>query len=102
MKWLSWMAMQVSVAEAKNKLPELIKAVEEGKQVTIARRGVPVVDMFRPKLVKTLSQSWEPVEVRSRSMILIGGNQSRSQASSRSGFKERTKLCQDQFRRFLR
>ena len=39
--------MQVSVAEAKNKLPELIKAVEEGKQVTIARRGVPVVDMLR-------------------------------------------------------
>lgn len=39
--------MQVSVAEAKNKLPELIKAVEQGQQVTIARRGVPVVDLVQ-------------------------------------------------------
>jgi antitoxin (DNA-binding transcriptional repressor) of toxin-antitoxin stability system len=39
--------MQVNVAEAKNKLPELIKAVEQGEQVTITRRGVPVVDMVR-------------------------------------------------------
>jgi antitoxin (DNA-binding transcriptional repressor) of toxin-antitoxin stability system len=39
--------MQVSVADAKNKLPELIKAVEEGEPVTICRRGVPVVDMVR-------------------------------------------------------
>ena len=37
--------MQVSVADAKNKLPELIKAVEDGKPVTICRRGVPVVDI---------------------------------------------------------
>ncbi len=39
--------MQVSVADAKNKLPELIKAVEDGKPVTICRRGVPVVDLVR-------------------------------------------------------
>ncbi len=39
--------MQVSVADAKNKLPELIKAVENGKPVTICRRGVPVVDIVR-------------------------------------------------------
>lgn len=39
--------MQVSVANAKNKLPELIKAVENGEQVTICRRGVPVVDIVR-------------------------------------------------------
>jgi prevent-host-death family protein len=39
--------MQVSVADAKNKLPELIKAVEDGKPVTICRRGVPVVDIVR-------------------------------------------------------
>ena len=39
--------MQVSVADAKNKLPELIKAVEAGEQVTICRRGVPVVDLVR-------------------------------------------------------
>ena len=39
--------MQVSVADAKNKLPELIKAVEDGEPVTICRRGVPVVDIVR-------------------------------------------------------
>jgi len=39
--------MEVSVAEAKNKLPELIKAAENGEPVTICRRGVPVVDLVR-------------------------------------------------------
>lgn len=39
--------MQVSVADAKNKLPELIKAVEDGESVTICRRGVPVADIVR-------------------------------------------------------
>jgi prevent-host-death family protein len=37
--------MQFSVADAKNKLPALIKAVENGNPVTICRRGVPVVDI---------------------------------------------------------
>jgi len=41
--------MKFSVADAKNKLPELIKAVEDGEAVTICRRGVPVVDMVRTK-----------------------------------------------------
>ncbi len=41
--------MQVSVADAKNKLPELIKAVESGEPVTVCRRGVPVVDIVRTK-----------------------------------------------------
>ncbi len=41
--------MKVSVADAKNKLPELIKAVEDGNPVTICRRGVPVVDIVRTK-----------------------------------------------------
>jgi prevent-host-death family protein len=41
--------MQVSVTAAKNKLPELIKAVEDGKPVTVCRRGVPVVDIVRTK-----------------------------------------------------
>jgi len=40
-------SMQVSVADAKNRLPELIKAVENGERVTICRRGVPVVDIVR-------------------------------------------------------
>jgi len=39
--------MKVSVADAKNNLPELIKAVEKGQSVTICRRGVPVVDIVR-------------------------------------------------------
>jgi prevent-host-death family protein len=41
--------MEFSVADAKNKLPELIKAVENGESVTICRRGVPVVDIVRTK-----------------------------------------------------
>ena len=39
--------MKVNVADAKNKLPELIKAVEDGESVTICRRGTPVVDLVR-------------------------------------------------------
>lgn len=39
--------MQVSVADAKNRLTELLKAVESGEAVTICRRGVPVVDLVR-------------------------------------------------------
>ena len=41
--------MQVSVADAKNRLPELIKAAENGETVTICRRGMPVVDIVRTK-----------------------------------------------------
>ena len=41
--------MKVSVANAKNKLPELINAVEDGEAVTICRRGVPVVDLVPTK-----------------------------------------------------
>jgi antitoxin (DNA-binding transcriptional repressor) of toxin-antitoxin stability system len=39
--------MKVNVADAKNNLPELIKAVENGESVTICRRGTPVVDLVR-------------------------------------------------------
>ena len=39
--------MKVSVVEAKNKLPELIKKVEDGESITICRRGVPVADLVR-------------------------------------------------------
>jgi prevent-host-death family protein len=41
--------MRVSVADAKNKLPQLIKAAENGESVTICRRGVPVADLVRTK-----------------------------------------------------
>jgi antitoxin (DNA-binding transcriptional repressor) of toxin-antitoxin stability system len=39
--------MKISVAEAKNQLPRLIKAVEDGESVTIYRHGTPVVDIVR-------------------------------------------------------
>jgi prevent-host-death family protein len=39
--------VKVSVADAKNKLPRLIRAVEDGESVTICRRGKPVVDIVR-------------------------------------------------------
>ena len=45
--------MQVSVADAKNKLPELIRVVEGGEPVTICRRGVPVVDLVRTEMSGT-------------------------------------------------
>lgn len=39
--------MEVSVTDAKNKLTELIKLVENGDSVTITRHGVPVIDLVR-------------------------------------------------------
>jgi len=39
--------MKISVADAKNTLPKLIKAVEDGESVTICRHGTPVVDLVR-------------------------------------------------------
>ena len=39
--------MKVGVAKAKNTLPKLIKAVEDGESVTIYRHGTPVVDIVR-------------------------------------------------------
>jgi prevent-host-death family protein len=40
--------MEVSVAEAKNRLPELIRAVEEGEKVVITRHGKPVAQLTGP------------------------------------------------------
>lgn len=37
--------MKVSVAEAKNRLTQLIQSVERGERVTICRHGKPVVDL---------------------------------------------------------
>ena len=39
--------MKVSVADAKNRLPALIKAAEDGEPVTICRHGMAVVDLIR-------------------------------------------------------
>ncbi len=41
--------MKYTVAEAKNKLPELIKQAEAGVRVTITKRGIPVVELIRKK-----------------------------------------------------
>jgi prevent-host-death family protein len=40
--------MDVSIAEAKNRLPELIRAVEGGEQVVITRHGKPVAQIAPP------------------------------------------------------
>jgi prevent-host-death family protein len=40
--------MDVSVAEAKNRLPELIRAVEAGELVVITRNGKPVAQLTPP------------------------------------------------------
>ena len=40
-------SVKISVADAKNRLPSLIKAVEDGESVTIYRHGTPVVDLVR-------------------------------------------------------
>ncbi len=39
--------MTYSVAQAKNKLPELIRQAEAGQRVTITKRGVPVVEIVK-------------------------------------------------------
>jgi prevent-host-death family protein len=40
--------MVVSTAEAKNRLPELIRAVEGGEEVIITRHGTPVAQLNPP------------------------------------------------------
>ena len=37
--------MDVSIAEAKNRLPELVRAVESGEEVVITRHGKPVAQI---------------------------------------------------------
>jgi len=41
-------AMDVSIAEAKNRLTQLIRAVEEGESVVITRNGRPVAQLTPP------------------------------------------------------
>jgi prevent-host-death family protein len=40
--------MDVSVAEAKNRLPELIRLLEEGEAIVITRHGKPVAQIIGP------------------------------------------------------
>jgi prevent-host-death family protein len=39
--------MTYAVAEARNRLPELIRQAETGARVTITKRGIPVVEIVR-------------------------------------------------------
>ena len=55
--------MDVSIAEAKNRLPELIREVEAGGAVVITRHGKPVAQLAPP-----------PVE---RRQVRLGGMTSR-------------------------
>ena len=48
--------MDISIAEAKNRLPELIRAVEEGKSVTITRHGKPVAQLNRAPAARSKPQ----------------------------------------------
>ena len=40
--------MDVSIAQAKNRLPELVRAVERGEKVVITRHGKPVAQIAPP------------------------------------------------------
>jgi prevent-host-death family protein len=40
--------MDVSIVEAKNRLPEIIHAVEDGEEVVITRHGKPVAQIVPP------------------------------------------------------
>lgn len=47
--------MKVGVAEAKNKLTQLLQQVEKGERVTICRHGTPIAD-----LVPTVEEQRQP------------------------------------------
>lgn len=47
------MDMTVSVTEAKNKLTQLLAAVEKGERVTIERHGRAVAEIVKPSGKKT-------------------------------------------------
>ena len=60
--------MDVSIAQAKNRLPELIRAVEDGQEVVITRHGTPVAQIAPPP--------------RQRLQVRLGGMKGRIQFGS--------------------
>ena len=44
--------MTVSIAEAKDRLPELVRAVEGGEKIVITRHGRPVAQLAPPPVVR--------------------------------------------------
>jgi prevent-host-death family protein len=64
--------MEVSITEAKSRLPELIRAVEEGEQVVITRHGKPVAQ------ITPVPREHRPVQwgaMRDRIKLLPGWDQ---------------------------
>ena len=41
-------SMDISIAEAKNRLTQLIRAVEQGESIVITRKGKPVAQLTPP------------------------------------------------------
>ncbi|MHB1591253.1 MAG: type II toxin-antitoxin system Phd/YefM family antitoxin [Sulfuricella sp.] len=52
---------EYGVYEAKTKLPELIKQVQQGERVTITNRGEPVADLV-PSTRRVAQQTMEAIE----------------------------------------
>jgi prevent-host-death family protein len=50
------MSMQVNLKEARDRLSQLVQAVEDGEQVTICKNGKPVVDLVPVR--KTRRPTW--------------------------------------------
>jgi prevent-host-death family protein len=57
--------VDVSIAEAKNRLPELIRAVENGEQIVITRHGKPVAQLAPPPVERRKIQ-WGAMRDRIR------------------------------------
>ena len=55
--------MDVSIAEAKNRLPELIRAVEGGEEIIITRHGKPVAQITAPPAERRVVQ-WGSMQDR--------------------------------------
>lgn len=53
----------VSIADAKNRLSELVKRAEAGEQITLTRRGRPVARLEVTKPSKTPSQAAQVASV---------------------------------------
>lgn len=53
--------IQVNVHEAKTRLSELLKRVEEGEEVVIARAGTPVARLVPAVPAKRVFGGWEDI-----------------------------------------
>jgi prevent-host-death family protein len=60
--------MNINIADAKNKLPELLKEVEKGKKITICRRGKPVAELVR--VARTADKKRELGFLRGKGIVI--------------------------------